>query len=37
MVLQNNSDVDDLKQQADHMLSELEQLMEDDETVEEAL
>ena len=37
VVLQNNSDVDDLKQQADHMLSELEQLMEDDETVEEAL
>lgn len=37
MVLQNNSDVDDLKQQADYMLSELEQLMEDDETVEEAL
>ena len=37
MVLQSNSDVDDLKQQADHMLSELEQLMEDDETVEEAL
>ncbi len=37
MVLQNNSDVDDLKQQADQMLSELEQLMEDDETVEEAL
>ena len=37
MVLQNNSDVDDLKQQADHMLSELEQLMEDDETVEGAL
>ena len=37
MVLQNNSDVDDLKQQADHMLSELEQLMEADETVEEAL
>ena len=37
MVLQNNSDVDDLKQQADHMLSELEQLMEDDETVEETL
>lgn len=37
VVLQNNSDVDDLKQQADHMLSELEQLMEDDETVEEVL
>ncbi len=37
MVLQNNSDVDDLKQQADHMLSELEQLMEDAETVEETL
>ena len=37
VVLQNNSDVDDMKQQADHMLSELEQLMEDDETVEEAL
>lgn len=37
MVLQNNSDVDDLKQQADHMLSELEQLMEDAETVEKTL
>lgn len=37
VVLQNNSDVDDLKQQADHMLSELEQLMEDAETVEKTL
>ena len=37
MVLQNNSDVEDLKQQADHMLAELEKLLEEDEAVEEIL
>ena len=37
MVLQNNSDVEDLKQQADHMLDELEKLLVEDEAVEEIL
>lgn len=37
MVLQNNSDVEDLKQQADHMLAELEKMLEEDEAVEEIL
>ena len=37
MVLQNNSDVEALKQQADHMLAELEKLLEEDEAVEEIL
>ena len=37
MVLQNNSDVEDLKQQADHMLAELEKLLVEDEAVEEIL
>ena len=37
MVLQNNSDVEDLKHQADHMLAELEKLLEEDEAAEEIL